>query len=535
MAHDPVDMMNTRLAVIWGRNPAASNVHTLPFLREAKARGATVVVIDPVPTPTVSLADIWVSPRPGTDGALALGMAHEIIRCGLIDEQFIRSRTYGFEQFRRMVEGFPPETASRICDVPVGTIRSLAHLYGKTKPATILMGYGVQHYYNGGHTIRAIDALAALTGNIGIPGGGANYGSSTMADWICPVDGRELRRPNPASGQDPVRPRLFPRPVMAKRILEANSASSTEPPVRAMVISRANPVNQVPNSRRTIEAMTTVPFKVTIDIRMSETALLSDLVLPATSWLEECDIMLCSWHNYITFTEQAIEPRGEAMHEKDIFALVSERLGIDAGLDKSLEYWADVALRPLNRFGITAAALKGRSVRLPVAPIVAWEDGKFRTPSGRFEFYSLRAESEGIDPLPRWVEPFECATDDQEYPFIAVNARRIGHMHSQFAETLLRDGRVPVLISRKAAAEVGVEEGDGVEVIARPRDRSVCPGRVKGIVIPVDEMREDVVVGYEGPSVLSDQGPNLISPDILTDFGLSAAYCDCRVRIEKRD
>ncbi|MGE5484853.1 MAG: molybdopterin-containing oxidoreductase family protein [Ignavibacteriales bacterium] len=515
LAHDPSDFPNTRLAIIWGRNPAVSNIHSVPFLKEARRRGARIVVIDPAPTPTSSFADLHIAPRPGTDGALALGMAHVVIEEGLADHAFIERHTYGFDLYRQVVKAFTPEEASRICDVAPETIRDLARAYASAKPAMLLIGYGVQHYYNGGHTVRAIDALAALTGNIGVPGGGANYGSSATAGWIAPVDG------SPGAGPR----RLFPRPVMADRILECNGPDRTSAPVEVLVVSRANPVNQVPDSTRTLQALSSIPFKVTIELRMSETALQSDLVLPATTWLEECDIMTSSWHNYVTYTQQAIEPRGEAMHEKDIFALVAGTMGMETDLDRPFDYWADIALRPLNQFGIDAVTLKGRSIRVPAAPVVAWEDRRFLTPTGLYEFYSLKAEREGLDPLPRWVAPLEATTADPEYPFTVVNSREATHMHSQFADSILRDGRSPILMPRGAATAAGIGDGEGISLVTRAR------GSMRGVAVLVDGLRNDTIVVFEGTSVAGGNGVNLITPAVLTDFGLGSAYNDCRVKV----
>ena len=169
------DLYNARLIIVWGRNPAATARHQLPFILKARQKGARLVVIDPLHTATAALADEHISPRPASDGALALGMAHLIIKEKLMDEAFIRERSSGFAAYRKMVEDYPPEKVAAITGLPVGQIIGLARLYATTGPAAILLGYGLQRHSNSGNTIRAIDALAALTGNIGVPGGGVSY------------------------------------------------------------------------------------------------------------------------------------------------------------------------------------------------------------------------------------------------------------------------------------------------------------------------------------------------------------------------
>jgi anaerobic selenocysteine-containing dehydrogenase len=516
LAHDPTDLANTRLAVLWGRNPAVTNVHTIPHLLEAKKRGARAVLVDPARSASASLADIHVAPRPGTDAALALGMAHFIIAEGLLDTDFVGNRTLGFERFRDMVEHFSPEVASRICDVPPSEICRFAGLYAASKPAAILIGYGVQRYANGGHTVRAIDALAALTGNIGVSGGGANYATRASAGCLAPVDGAELRK----------EARFFPRPILAECILRARASDA---PVKVMFVTRANPVNQVPNSEKMQRAFAAVDFKVVVDIRMSETARQADIVLPATGWLEESDIITSSWHDYIMYTEQAVEPAAECMGEKDIFGRLSREMGLETGLDKPIDYWADEALRPLNDHGITAASLRGRWVRVPGAPAVPWSDGKFATPSGKYEFYSIQAEREAHDPLPSWIPPAEAGDESlaADYPFIFVSSSGPGTMHSQFSDSILRDGALEIRMSPAAMAGLGLRDGCRVVVEAPGR------GRLEGIARAVAGQRDDTVSAYEGASVLKRSGANLLTPDRQADFGGQAAFNDCRVRVVK--
>ena len=175
MKHNvPWDLENAKTIIIWGKNPAETNIQEIAFIAGAKEKGCRIIVIDPLRTLTADKADILYNPIPGTDGALALALARVLIDKGLIDLEFINKNVKGFEEFRDSLHISTSE-AEHITGIPSSDIIELAHIIGSNGPVTILPGYGLQRHQNGGQTIRSLLALSILTGHIGKPGTGFNY------------------------------------------------------------------------------------------------------------------------------------------------------------------------------------------------------------------------------------------------------------------------------------------------------------------------------------------------------------------------
>lgn len=318
LSHDISDVANARVIVIWGRNPAETGIHAMPFLRQAKERGAEIVVIDPRGSATAeALSARLVSPRPGTDGALALSIAQVLIEENLVDVEFIRGSVKGYKAFKEAVKPWTPEAAEAETGVSAEVIRSLARLYGSAKPACLLVGYGVQRYTNGGETIRAIDALAAITGNIGISGGGVNYNNDCMSGLLEAevLSGQSLR----------VHHRTYPRPMMAEFILSAD-----RPKIKAIFTTKANPVTQFMDTGKMRKAFESVEFKVTIDHFMTDTARASDVVLPCAHFLETTDVILPpAVHSYLTYCSTVVAADPWVPSEHWIFTELAKRLGLE--------------------------------------------------------------------------------------------------------------------------------------------------------------------------------------------------------------
>lgn len=201
--HEWEDLLNSNTILLWGRDPARTNPHLLGHLRRAAAGGAKIISINPVRVRTGITGLQHISPRPGTDGALALAMANVIISENLVDHAFITEHVLGYDEFALSVREFKPAQAAAICGINAPEIENLARRYAKHGPSAILFGYGMQRYANSGRTVRCIDALAAITGNIGMPGGGANYVQRYWKQFLADLSGREYAQAK----------RLFPWPA----------------------------------------------------------------------------------------------------------------------------------------------------------------------------------------------------------------------------------------------------------------------------------------------------------------------------------
>lgn len=495
-SHDPDDLLNSRLIVIWGRNPAWTNVHLLPILRKARARGATLVLVDPVETATAGLVDFHLAPVPGTDGLLALGLAGCLIESGLIDREFLERHTEGYSGFGELVGHHNLKVISEKTGISENNIRQLASMYGKIRPAAILGGWGVQRRSNGANTYRLLDALGAITGNVGKSGGGVSHGMDESRWYEKRVQGSEHAR---------VR-REIPKPMTGRGMLKAG-----EPPIEVAVVSGANPVNQCPNTNRVREAFEKTPFVVVMDMFMTDTAALADLVLPSTHFLQEQDIVASYWHNYLMPVNPAQGRLGEERTDLETFADIGRKLGLGEMLSDDPEHYLEAMLRPLQGDGLSLEAVRRGPLRPRGAVDVPFADRKFPTPTGRFRFVVYVAEP---------------APETQKHPFHLISSHPHERNHSQLAAE--EEERLPVVrVAPAAAAKLGVGEGD--EVIVETHNGSLhCEVEVS------DALREDTVLIYEGWWDRLGGSVNRLTGDELSDMGENATFYDARCRIVKR-
>ncbi|HWJ02478.1 MAG TPA: molybdopterin-dependent oxidoreductase, partial [Verrucomicrobiae bacterium] len=504
--HSWADLVNARTIILWGRDPVVTNLHLLPFLKEAKEQGARIVVINPVRVKSADLADTYLSPRPGTDGALALGMAHEILNQRLMDLNFIQNHVQGFAEYAEMVKDFPPEKVEEITGISAGEICELARTYAKQRPAAILCGYGMQRYANGGQTVRAINALGAITGNIALPGGGVNYAHQYNKGLF-----HDLTLPEAASNY-----REIPFPLLGTRIPEL-----TDPPIRVAVVTRSNPVLQHPDTTTFIAAFRGIDFKVTIDFHLTDTAEESDLFLPCTTIFEEEDLIATSWNEYIGYAPKIIEPRGEAKPDPVIFSELAGHLGLGEFFAKSPREFIEEALR--GKSDLIVEKLNSGPMKTPFAQDVAWADKKFLTPSGKVELYSVAAAAATGEGTARYSPPRESGTAVGEgYPLYFLTPHPAKALHSQFNSG--EDNYPWLEIHPETAGAYNLREGNLVTVES-PRGQLVCRAKLN------DRLREDTVQVIEGQWLKFGGGVNLLTPGFLPDMGDSVPYYDCRCQL----
>ena len=512
-AHEWSDLENSGTILLWGRDPGRTNIHLMKYLRKAAAKGAKIISINPIRVQTGVAETRHIHPLPGTDGALALGMAHVIVTEKLVDEEFIRAKVKGFKEFAASVRDFTPEKASQLCGIPAGEIIKLAREYAQGGPASILFGYGMQRYTNSGRTVRCIDALAAITGNIGIAGGGANYVHQHWKKFFTDMSGSEY-----AGGG-----RSFPWPALARYILEAG-----DPPVSTIVVTRSNPVTQLPDTNKALQAFRSVDFVVVIDFFFNDTAAEADLFLPCTTFLEAEDVVVSSWNNYISYMPRVVEPLGESKSDLDIFTELAGKMGLTKFGFRTSQEWLETALSRAASEGIDLNRLKEGPARNPAAPAIAWPDRKFATPSGKYELYSEQAAEKGLDPLPVYVPPRSLdRRDESEYPLQLLTPHTGRTIHSQFWNLIPPEslGTLPeVEMHPESAAEAGVMEGNEVWVES-PR------GRIRGVIKFAEDIRAGVVRIYQGRWISQNGGVNFLTPDYVSDLGNGTCYYDCRCRV----
>ncbi|HEY4331850.1 MAG TPA: molybdopterin-dependent oxidoreductase, partial [Ilumatobacteraceae bacterium] len=265
---DPEDIVHATLIVLWGSNTLTSNQHLWPFIEDARHHGAHVVVIDPVRHRTAERADQHIAPRVGTDAALALGLCHVIATAG-VDRGFIDRQTSGWAEFEASLADYAPERVAEICDVPADVITALGMRMATSRPMAIKLGQGMQRHRHGGQAARVISCLPALTGSYGQRGGGLVYSTSDAYRLNSfKLARRDLR---PAGVRTLVMTRL------------ATELAVTDPPVKALFVSGANPVVSNPDQAAVRAALLREDlFTVVFDAYRTDTAEYADLILPST-------------------------------------------------------------------------------------------------------------------------------------------------------------------------------------------------------------------------------------------------------------
>lgn len=507
--NDIEDLVNASGIVLWGRNVGDTNTHVVPFIIEAQKRGAHIAVINPMRTSLNGKAELVIKPKPGTDAALALGAIRYLIKNRLYDEGFVKNYTLGFEKLALTAEEFTMERTATITGVNSEDIKALARFYAEGRAITTLLGFGLQRYRGGGNAIRAVDALSALTANIGKSGAGVSYGHQFhwhVSDYVA---GEEMVKNR----------RLFDRTNLAREILEAH-----DPSIHLAFITRSNPMNMSPDTVLMREALNSIDTVVVIDLFMTDTANQADVVLPATSLFEEENIHLNSWSPWISYCPKVIQPLGEARSDQEIFLDLANRLNLKGFEHLNSENLLAWAVKPLVEFGITLEQLKRHPVSNPRIPKIAWEHKKFMTPSGKIELYSERAASDGHHPTAMYIPP-ECERDKLPYYFITPHSRyRINSQFQQLATIKAKNPHPVVYMHPEEAKAIGLKSGQMVEVYNKKQS-------IRARLCLEPRMRRDIVSLEAGWALSSGACANMLTSAVNTKMGQAAAFYDCKVGV----
>jgi anaerobic selenocysteine-containing dehydrogenase len=316
---DPESFVHSKYIVIWACNSISTNLHHWPFVLEARKRGAKVVVIDSYRSRTAKQADWHIMPKPGTDGAFAMGVIAAMIDNDLVDRDWVENHTVGFEALAERAAEFTPDYVERITGVPAGDVARFAHDFAKAQPSVIRMGVALERHAGGGQTIRAVCAIPALAGSWRHVGGGLLQ----MPLWEFPVEWARVSRP------DFIGPGT--RVVNNLQLGQALTGEmKLDPPVMGLYVYNTNPVSQAPDTNKIVQGLSREDlFFVTAEHFVTDTAAYADIVLPATMAGEHDDMMFSWGHFYLTLNEKAIEPCGEAKSNAEIFRLLAAGMGYD--------------------------------------------------------------------------------------------------------------------------------------------------------------------------------------------------------------
>jgi anaerobic selenocysteine-containing dehydrogenase len=509
-SHDPEDVFNSKHIIIWGRNVARTNMHFYQRLQQAKRNGAEIIVIDPIYNATAKLADQYLSVKPGMDGILAAGIMKEILRVDGEDRDFIENHSVGFKDLENLLASITFEEIIEKAEVSLENIQLLAKIYCD-RPTSTYLGLGMQRYENGGNTIRLIDALVAISGNIGIAGGGANYGNLQV--------GQKFHSNAFTLGDRKQQSRSFTMMKQAEGILEA-----TDPPVKMAFVTCGNPLTQVPDTSLVKKAFEALDTLVVMDQFMTDTAQLADYLLPVTTVFEEEDIYYSSmYHQYVNYGPKLVDAPGEAKSDLWIWTELAKRLGFGHEFDFTTEQWIDLGIQSLKVHGFTLEKLKQEGfLELPVEKI-PWENHQFKTPSGKYEFTSARGEL-GL------TLPNETKWKNQElaenYPFTLLTIHPLRSNHSQHYQLFNPLPKVKVEISIDIAELKGLKDGDEVKVW---NDR----GKVTGSIQIMKQAHPHTINIDEGIWSQFGGSVNQLTSNRVSDNGLGSTLYDCLVNIEK--
>lgn len=528
------DVVHSNLVIIWGHNPVSTAPHFMPFLRRAQRGGTKLVVIDPRRTRTAKGADWHLAPLPGSDGALALGLAHVIVAEGRHDEAWLAVHTTGWPELRRRLEEYPPQRVAALTGLAEADIVELARLYAAGQPALIKIADGLNRNRNGGQNVRAVCVLPALTGQYGVRGGGLAYSTSGYLQWDaaalnhwdeCPLPGRSINM---------------------NRLGAALTGEASEPPVMSLFVFGANPAAVSPNAGLIVQGLQREDlFTVVHELFLTDTADYADLVLPATSQLEQADLHKAYGHTLLTYNHQAIAPLGECKSNWEVMGLLAREMGftepwlyhtIDQAIEEIVTATADY--NPLLA-GITLERLKReKNIPLLLATTIPFSDGRFPTPSGKVELYSRRLAGEGLDPLPGWApneddgaaEWLESASDPAA-ALTLVTAAAHHFVSSSLAsqpDLLEREGEPFVEIHPQDAAARSIDNGDTVIVA---NGRGWC--RLRAVVS--DAVRPGVLASPKGRWSKLDGGRNVnwTTSDELADMAGQSTFHSNRVWLRR--
>lgn len=526
---DAEGLPSSDLVILWGTNTLTSNPHLWPFVRRARDNGARVVCIDPIRTRTAEQCDEWIAIRPGTDGALALGMMYVIFAEGLQDDDYLAQYTLGADQLRARVQEYAPAVVSSITGVPEERIVALAREYARASAAFLRINYGLQRHGGGAMAVRTIACLPAVTGHWRRAGGGVQLSTSANFKFNTPA----LERPD-----------LSPNVRVINMIrlgdaLTMPDAGVGGPPVQALIVYNSNPAAVAPDRSAVLSGLRRDDlFTVVLEHFQTDTADYADYVLPATTQLEHWDVHFAYGHHYATLNRPAIAPLGECKPNTQIFRELAAHTGLrDAcfadddttllrqALTSSDDKMATVTLEALMEHGW---------VRLNVpTPYLPYAQGGFATPSGKCEFYSARMEAMGLDPLPAFTPPHELPELVPElaakYPLMLVSSPRHQFLNTTFVNiaSLRRDAEPEVMVHPADAEARGLAEGAAVSVF---NDR----GAFTAVARVTDQVRPGVAWA---PSVwwakMSRDGRNAneTTSQRTTDMGNGPVFYDNLVEI----
>ncbi|HBF7346057.1 TPA: molybdopterin-dependent oxidoreductase [Clostridioides difficile] len=618
-SHAIEDMLNSKSIFVWGKNPAYTTIHTMQIIKKAKEKGIKIVVIDPIYTKTAQIADKYVQVNPGTDGALAIAMAKIIVEDKLYDEEYINSYVIGFEEYKKYLSSLELSFLIDECGVKENDIRELVDLY-TNKYSSINVGYGLQKYKNGGNTIRAIDALGAITGQIGFSGGGVNYANkvypsvinsdpynsqsygedrefyvsniskfieeslkntsnkvnyasdeldttsnkvnyisdeldttsnkvnyvsdeldttSNKVNYVSDELGMALHKVNCVSDEldmtsnkvnyvlDELDITSNKTDYISNELYNlSNKSIKDNIPIKMAVITKSNMLNQLPDLVELERVFSKIKFKVCFDMFMTDTATLCDMFIPCTNTLESEDIIYSSMTNpYITYNERAVKPAHKLMDEYYFFMELAKKMGLNDYPFVEKRTYLEKVIEPLKRFDKNLDIEKLKNNYFTIHNLVAWEDKKFETPSGKYELYSESIKNLGISPTPVYISNKYKKIEDKNISFRLLTNHHADTLFSQ--HFMDKKSIAQAYINQRMAKKVGIEDKD--IVILRSKKAKI------NVQINIDDGVGNYIVKMYVGWWKKHGNPNSLTDTGISDFGGQVTYNESMVEIIRQN
>lgn len=549
---DPEALAFSKYIILWATNPMSTNSHLWPFILEAQKNGAKVVVVDPYLTQTAKQADWHIPIQPGTDSALALGMMNVIIEEDLLDHDYVEKYTVGFDEFKEHLKQFDAETVAKITKLPAEDIRRLAREFATSEPAVVRVGVAIERHAGGGQTVRALSCLPALTGAWRKPGGGILQ----LPLWVFPMKWDAMSRADFLPEDKDV------RVVNLWKLGEAlNGDMKLDPPLKSMMVYNANPVVTTADQNKVVEGLSREDlFLVVSEHFITDTARFADIVLPATTQVEQEELMFSWGHFYLTFNHRAIEPMGEAIPNTELFRRLARKFGYDS--DPHFTRTDDQMMRDTIDWesptldGITFEDIKKQGyMRLNIPPKEEYAphaQGNFPTPSGKCEFvssasaggnfviplfrqgYAGQQMGDKVTRMPDYIPPNESVATNPElaktYPLSMVSPKSHAFLSSTFANLPRQkqsQGAQSVFIHPTDASHRKIEDGLKVKITSK-RGSFIANAKVTedvqpGVVFsPVGQWRH----GTDGEATVQ-----AVLPSTLADLGGAPTFSDTLVEV----
>ena len=507
---DPEEWPHARYLLLWGWNPMSTAPHLWRLLLDARQNGARLVVVDPYRSRTARVADEHLTPLPGTDAALGLGMMRAIRDAGLVDEDWCRAHATGLDELLERLDDFPLERSAELTGVPAAAIERVALDFAGTQPALLRLGVGAQRHLGAPAAYSTLASLPALVGAWRHRGGGCSYIPTATAAAI--------------SAGPPGRPDLRTRDPRRINMSQLGDAlcGELDPPVAALVVWNSNPAQVAPDQTKVLAGLARRDlFTIVLEQFMTDTAAHADVVLPATTQLEHLDVIFSWGHHYVTLSRPAIAPLGEAKPNTEIFRLLAERLGLDdpcfRDSDEELVEAvlatapAHVALDGLDERGWAKVDL-GQG-ELPHA------EGGFGTSDGKLRLHAV------------YEPPAEVADAGlaERFPLALVTPKTHLFLNSTFANQHRQHAAQPKPFVVVHPDDAGPRGLDARARVYNDRGSFLADVQVS------DETRPGVVVapmGWWSADYEGGVGAQATTPQRLTEAGEAPTFNDNRVELE---